>query len=269
MEGSLETLSMMTSLVKAVKELSCSFTTMDDKVSAIDDKFSAIDESIAKYRRELDQIKKKQNDLDKEIHVLRSLPLRDERLFDVEDRLELYVQDINEQLEYHQHFIESIDNKTRDKNLIFHGVPENASCELGSDDTEKVMNVIKKTGFLGDIDNINTERLGATGGNQAWPRPILVKVDNHELQKQLLRKAKQLKNEMGFARIYIKKDLHYTVRRELNRLKRRETQEKCNLINEGVDVKFNWNKRIMTINDMIVDKFKPSFYLPQSLPTDL
>ena len=53
---------MVTSLVKAVKELSCSFTTMDDKISAIDDKFSAIDESVAKYRRELDHVKKKQND---------------------------------------------------------------------------------------------------------------------------------------------------------------------------------------------------------------
>merc|ERR1711874_258069 len=148
-----------------------------------------------------------------EIHMLRSLPQRDERLINVEERLELYVQGINEQLEYHQHFIESVDNKTRDKNLIFHGVPEDASGDLGSDDTEKVMNVIKKTGFTGDIDNINTERLGATIGNQARPRPILVKVDNHGLQKQLLMKAKQLRNEIGFSRIYIKKDLHYTVRR--------------------------------------------------------
>ena len=121
------------------------------------------------------------------------------------------------------------------------------------------MNVIKRTGYMGDIDNINTVRLGTTIGNQARPRPILVKVDNHGLQKQLLMKAKQLRNKIGCSRIYIKKDLHYTVRRELNRLKRREMQEKCDPINEGEDIKFNWNKRILTINDMIVDKFKPSF----------
>ena len=72
-------------------------------------------------------------------------------------------------------------------------------------------------------------------------------------------RAKQLRNKIGCSRIYIKKDLHYTVRRELNRLKRREMQEKCNPVNEREDIKFNWNKRIMTINGMIVDKFKPSF----------
>ena len=257
---------MMTNLCKLVKKMegSLQFTSvrveeLRGSVQLMDDKMNAIDEKITGYRQELDQVKKKQNDLDHEIHILRSLPQRDERLINVEERLELYVQDINEQLEYHQRFIESVDNKTRDKNLIFHGVPENASCELGSDDAEKVMSVIKKTGYMGDIDNINTARLGATVGNQARPRPILVKVDNHEVQKQLLMKAKQLRNEIGFSRIYIKKDLHYTVRRELNRLKRREMQEKCNLINEGEDIKFNWNKRIMTINGMIVDKFKPSF----------
>ena len=153
MEGIQEIQNMMTSLFKLVKEMGGRFKElvgriqlMSDKMSAMNDKFSAIDESVAKYRRELDQVKKKQNDLDHEIHILRSLPQRDERLINVEERLELYVQGINEQLEYHQHFIESVDNKTRDKNFIFHGVPEDASGDLGSDDAEKVMNVIKKTG---------------------------------------------------------------------------------------------------------------------------
>ena len=169
MEGTQETLNMMTNLCKLVKKMegslqftSVRFEELRGSVQSMNDKMdnhlSAIEERVAGYRRELDQVKKKQNDLDHEIHILRSLPQRDERLINVEERLELYVQDINEQLEYHQRFIESVDNKTRDKNLIFHGVPEDASCELGSDDMEKVMNVIKKTGFMGDIDNINTER---------------------------------------------------------------------------------------------------------------
>ena len=36
-------------------------------------------------------------------------------------------------------------------------------------------------------------------------------------------------------------------------------QEKCDPINEGEDIKFNWKERILTINEMIVYKFKPSF----------
>ena len=50
---------MMTSLVKVVKEMSGSFTEISEKISAMNDKVSAIDESVAKYRRELDQVKKK------------------------------------------------------------------------------------------------------------------------------------------------------------------------------------------------------------------
>ena len=169
------------------------------------------------------------------------------------------MRDIHETLEYHQRYIESVDNQIRGKNLIFHGVPENSSDDLGLDDTEKVKNVIKKTGYMADIDNISTIRLGETLGNQDQPRPILVKVDNQGLQKQLLMRAKQLRNKIGCSRIYIKKDLHYTVRKELNRLKKREMQEKYDPKNEGEDIKFNWKERILTINDMIVDKFKPSF----------
>ena len=250
---------MLISVLNQLKKMDAKTDSMRDGIQLLNDRVSAIDESVSTYRRELDQVRKKQNDLDHEIHILRSLPQRDERLINVEEKLELYVRDIDEQLEYHQRYIESVDNQIRGKNLIFHGVPENSSDDLGLDDTEKVKNVIKRTGYMADIDNISTVRLGATIGNQDQPRPILVKVDNHGLQKQLLMRAKQLRNKIGCSRIYIKKDLHYTVRNELNRLKRREMQEKCDPINEGEDIKFNWKERILTINDMIVDKFKPSF----------
>ena len=72
-------------------------------------------------------------------------------------------------------------------------------------------------------------------------------------------KAKQLKNQIGCSHIYIKKDLHYTVRKELNRLKKRERQEKLNARNEGVDIKFDWKERVLKMDGMIVDRFKPSF----------
>ena len=137
---------------------------MSKAIRSLSDRISAIDDSVLTYRRELDQVKKKQNDLDHEIHILRSLPQRDERLINVEERLELYVRDIHETLEYHQRYIESVDNQLRGKNLIFHGVPEHPSDEWGSDDSEKVRNVIKKTGHsnMADIDNISTIRLGET-----------------------------------------------------------------------------------------------------------
>ena len=112
---------------------------------------------------------------------------------------------------------------------------------------------------MADVDNISTIRLGETRDNLDKPRPILVKLDNHALQKQLIMRAKQLRNKIGCSHIYIKKDLHYTIRKELNRLKRREMQEKDDPRNDGVDIKFNWKERLLTINDMVIDKFKPSF----------
>ena len=67
-------------------------------------------------------------------------------------------------------------------------------------------------------------------------------------------KAKQLKNQIGCSHIYIK-----DLRKELNRLKKRERQEKQNARNEGVDIKFDWKERVLKMNGMIVDRYKPSF----------
>ena len=134
---------------------------------------------------------------------------------------------------------------------------------MGTDDNhdiDKIKNVIQKTGFtnMAGIDNIKIKRLGETQGDQDKPIPIFVKVENHEIQKWLLMKAKRLKNQIGCSHIYIKKDLHYTVRKELNRLKKRERQEKDNARNEEVDIKFDWKERVLKINGMIVDRYKPS-----------
>ena len=112
---------------------------------------------------------------------------------------------------------------------------------------------------MADIDNIRIKRLSETQGNQDKTRPILVIDENHEIQKQLLMKAKWLTNQIGCSRIYIKKDLHYTVHKELNRLKKRERQEKLNARNEGADIKFDWKEGVLKMNGMIVDRYKPSF----------
>ena len=215
-----------------------------EKVLLLNDDINAINEILAIHRGELDRVHKKQNELEQELQIVRNLSQRDERDNNLDERLDLYVQDINETLNYHQGFIESVDKQLRGTNLIFHGVPEKNSVELGSDDIDKIKNVIQKTGLtnMAGIDNIRIKRLGENQGDQDKPRPILVKVENHEIQKQLLMKAKQLKNQIGCSRIYIKKDMHYTVRKELNRLKKREKQEKLNARNEGVDIKFDWKE---------------------------
>ena len=109
-----------------------------DTVLSLQDNINAINETLAIHRRELDKVHKKQNELEQELQIVRNLSQRDERDNNLDERLDLYVQDINETLNYHQGFIESVDKQLRGTNLIFHGVPEKTSVELGSDDIDKI-----------------------------------------------------------------------------------------------------------------------------------
>ena len=79
---------------------------------------------------------------------------------------------------------------------------------------------------------------------------ILVKLDNDEDQKQLLAKARHLRNKVGFSEVYIKKDLHYTVRKELSRLKKRELQEKSDPKNSKNNIRLDLKDRVLRINGL-------------------
>ena len=150
---------------------------MVKKVQSLKDDVNAVNEILSFHKEELDKVHKRQNKLEQELQIVRNLSQRHERDINLEKRLDLYVQDIHETLNYHQGFIESVDRQFRGTNLIFHGVPENTSVELGSNDIDKIKNVIQKTGLanMAGIDNIRIKRLGETQGDQDKPRPILVK----------------------------------------------------------------------------------------------
>ena len=222
------------------------------------DEIKDIRQSVSAYRGELYQAVGKQVELEYEIGELRKLKQTNANDHELEVRLDHYIKDIYENLEYHQFYIEQVDNQSRNKNLIFHGITESNSSELGSDDKEKINNVINKTGNS-EIGEFTFTRLGQSQEHQDKPRPILVKVDSHDKQKMLLTKAKRLKDEIGYSNIYIKKDLHYTVRNEMNRLRKREIQVKQDPKNNDAVVNLDLKNRILTLNGLMIDKFKPSF----------
>ena len=68
---------------------------MKKEMWSLRDEVSAIYESLFIYRGELDQVKRKRNELDHEIHILRNLLQRDKRLINVEERIQQYVRDIH------------------------------------------------------------------------------------------------------------------------------------------------------------------------------
>ena len=74
--------------------------------------------------------------------------------------------------------------------------------------------------------------------------------------------AKNLKTAAGgcFSKIYVKKDVHPLVRRELNRLREVEKREKEKPENQGMNVHYNNVCREIMVNGRVVDQFRPAFF---------
>ena len=97
------------------------------------------------------------------------------------------------------------------------------SDDVGEDDSVKVRKVIEATGYTSIVNYNQTQirRLGRS--NNQRRRPILLMLSDQRQWNGILEKAKNLKNSKGLlATVYIKKDVHPAVRREMNRLRERE-----------------------------------------------
>lgn len=159
-----------------------------------------------------------------------------------------------------QLFLESLDNKERRNNLIITGVSEEVDA-IGSTDVEKVQNVIAATGYQLTSDPASWEikRLGRE--NEQKKRPLLVVVGDGHQRNEILRKAKNLKSSDGvMSSVYVKKDVHPAVRKEMARLRRREKEEKEKPGNVGVTIVYDWKKRVLLREGSIIDKFSPNFF---------
>ena len=77
--------------------------------------------------------------------------------------------------------------------------------------------------------------------------------------KKIIKKTRQLRNNVGFSKIYIKKDLHYTFHKELSQVKKRKLQERSDPENVKNNINLDWKERVLRINGLMVDKFYPSF----------
>ena len=155
---------------------------------------------------------------------------------------------------------QSLDNKERRNNLIITGVSEEVDA-IGNTDVEKVQNVIKATGYQLTSDPASWEikRLGRE--NERKKRPLLVVVGDGHQRNEILRKAKNLKSIEGLmSSVYVKKDVHPAVRKEMARLRQREKDEKEKPENVGVTIVFDWKKRVLLREGSIIDKFSPHFF---------
>ena len=77
----------------------------------------------------------------------------------------------------------------------------------------------------------------------------------------ILKESKKLKTANDqLKRVYLKKDIHPGINREINTLRFVEKQEKAKPENEGRVVIFDQKERCVKIDDIIIDTFHPNFF---------
>lgn len=160
--------------------------------------------------------------------------------------------------EKQQLFLEKLDARDRIQNLIISGVSEERQIEGSSTDDQKIALIFEKL-ECDDIQDYTSERLGSS--TEGRTRPIKIQVQSQAVRDQIVSRSKRLK-EAGepFNRIYIKKDTHPMVRKEWKRLFQAKDAESDKPENVGKEVRIDMKTRTLRIDDVVVDRWKPTFF---------
>ena len=167
---------------------------------------------------------------------------------------------LKEALIQHQRYLETLEADKRSCNVVMLGVPEDSSeAENESEeDQEKVKNILRVTECQSLVIN-NLQRLGKPMERQA--RVLLVRLSSKADRDKLLTSTSKLKQASGYlSKVYIKKDVHPLVRKELSRLKEIEKREKDKAENQGLSVVYNANRREVLVDGRVIDQFRPMFF---------
>lgn len=231
-----------------------------------DEDAATITQLLTSVLAEVKELRKEKRDLGQEVAKLKQenaallndvKALKSDKIF------------ITEAVHQHQRFLEAIDGEKRAQNLIITGIPEETPLSDGTEeaedattDDEKVSMVLKQIGHEEDVQVIEVSRLGKRRqGPESRPRPLKVVTENPAQRKRVITDAKKLKEAADcFKSIYIKKDVHPIVRRELNRIRQVERDEKRKAENQGRDVRYDYETRCLLVDGIVVDRFKPAFF---------
>ena len=207
------------------------------------------------------KIKKQLQDLQQNIAIMRQEALTRDKAN--EEKMNSMQRTINKQSEIlgkQQMYLEGIDRKKREKNIVILGVPEdNIDLEESKGDEAKINNIWGKIGE--SCTRISHKRLGKLDENkirEGKVRPILIVVDSKEAKEAVLEKSKILKDKGElFRKIYIKKDIHPEVRKEWDRLRAAEVREKNDPANQGAIIRLDTKERKLYRNDSVIDSWTP------------
>ena len=171
-----------------------------------------------------------------------------------------------EAVAHHQKMLEIMESDKRAGNLIVTGLPEDnmEGATTDGDKIKKVMSVMQ----LEDVEVKSVERLGARrpAGDTAatgrpHQRPVKVVLANNSDRQRVLDNTKKLK-EAGNAmhRVYVKKDVHPLVRKELGRLREVEKRERDKPENQGRNVRYDYKERKVYVDSVVVDSYQGGFF---------
>ncbi len=164
-----------------------------------------------------------------------------------------------------QQYLEYLDRKEREGNIVILGVPEEQeSLEGAVTDGEKLDKIWTVVG-VGGVAGVH-RRLGgglnqASGGARQRARPILLTLADKNQRATILTNANRLKTAGdNYRQIYIKKDVHPSVRKEWRRLREVEAAEKAKPENVGCSIRLDPRERKVYKDNTVIDTWNAQFF---------
>ena len=159
-----------------------------------------------------------------------------------------------------QVFMEQLDARDRQCNVLITGVPEEQDGDLESavSDGDKCDVILQKMGVR-DVQPVEISRVGRP--QEGRKRPILLKVASKGVREKVLENTKALK-EAGplYKSIFVRKDTHPATRNEWKRLKDAESSEKEKPENQGCTIELDFRSRELRRDGVVIDRYTPSYF---------
>ena len=248
---------------RILRSIADSAAAQQSSTARVENALLQIQQRLDGFDKKVDSLEVRMNAQDTRIAQLEAKPSASHPLVDPEELAAL-----KDTLSHHQRFLESLDADKRRCNVILMGVGEGELVMDGSslsDDVGKVNSILRKL----EVDTPPSEiiRLGKLAPNDNTstanqrPRPMKVTFQNERTRERLMAKTAALKG-MGepWSKVYIKRDVHPSIRKENKRLQEVVKREKEKPENRHKNVRYDRRSRTVMIDELAIDRFSPHFF---------
>lgn len=153
-----------------------------------------------------------------------------------------------------QRYLEFLDRKERENNVVITGVPDENEALAGVTSEDRKLNKIWAS--MDVREEIQSHRRLGVRGDANVRRPILLTVASKIARDRILEKTNLLKTAGGeFSRIFVKKDVHPCIRKEWRRLHGAEKTEKERPENAGCGIRLDYRERKLYRDEAVIDSW--------------